>query len=418
MKKSSSDKKSLIHKSVQAKGKKTISFLQDLISIPTVNPPGENYETCVNFLVDKLKSLGLKTKLVRVPWEDQKKLQPNYKDYPRWNVVARYDVGAKKTIHMNAHYDVVPVSGKWKFGPFEPKVKDGWIYGRGSADMKGSISSCLLALEVIIGLGLKPNVNIEISFTADEETGGHLGAGYIVKKKLIKADYAVVMEGGHSEFLGLGHNGVLWLEGKLKGKAAHGALPQKGINALEHMHAVLSEIFPLRDSLKRRSFHMKGLETMHPTMNVGGVIGSGTGAKVNTVPAEARFTIDRRLVANEKLKDAKEEIVQAAKKAKKKFPSLSLEFDTLFACDPCVSPPDLAFVKTAKQTLETVLAKKAQYELCVGFTDLHYFVVEGGLSGIGYGPDGENWHGVDERVKVSEILKTAEVYANLFLADF
>ena len=207
-------------RSLERKGVRT---LQDLISIPTVNPPGDHYESCAIYLSDHLKRLGLKTRCLRVPWDDQKKLQPDWKQYPRWNVIGRYDVGAPHTLHMNAHYDVVPVSGKWTYGPFEPKVRDGWIYGRGSADMKGAIASCLLALEALIRCDVTPSVNIEVSFTADEETGGHLGAGYIVKERLIDADYAIVMEGGRRNEIGLGHNGVLWLEGHCQGKAAHGA---------------------------------------------------------------------------------------------------------------------------------------------------------------------------------------------------
>ena len=404
-----------IAKTILTLQKKGVKSVQDLISIPTINPPGDQYETCAKYLAEKLSSLGLKTRCIRVPWSEQRKLQPERKNFPRWNVIGRYDVGAKQTLHFNAHYDVVPVSGKWRFGPFEPKVKDGWIYGRGSADMKGSIGSCLLALEALIRNDLTPSVNIEVSFTADEETGGQLGSGYIVRRGLVQADYAVVMEGGKKNLLGLGHNGVLWMEAKLRGKPAHGAWPDRGINAFEGMNALSTELFLLREKLRKRAFASAELESRHPTLNIGGVLSEGAGSKINTVSSECSFSIDRRLVPNESLASARQEILQAAKRAKRKFPKLAVQFETINGIDACLTSPETHLARTAAQAISSVLAKPVKYELCRGFTDLHYFVNDGGMTGIGYGPNGENYHGVDERTPVQEILRAANVYAELML---
>ena len=404
-----------LEKTLRSLEKSSLTFLKDLIAIPTINPPGENYQTCANFLADRLKELGLKTRVLQVPWKVQKRSQPHFQDYPRWNVIARHDVGAKKTLHFNAHYDVVPVSGRWRFGPFEPKIYQGWIYGRGSADMKGSIASCLLAVQALLTSGLSPSVNIEISFTADEETGGQLGAGYIVQEGLIDADYAIVMEGGGKDLLGLGHNGVLWLQGTCHGKAAHGAMPENGVNAFQHMNQVTSDLFQLAETFPKRKFRRKGLPTSHPTLNIGGVFQCGPGSKVNTVPAEAMFTLDRRLTPNESLAKARKEIEKHSKRAKRKFPKLQLEFETLFACEPCLISESETLARRGKATLEDLLGRPINFDVCKGFTDLHYFVVDGGIPGVGYGPDGENYHGVDERVELSEILSTARFYAQLLL---
>jgi len=120
-----------------------IVFLQSLVRIATVNPPGERYAECVGALDARLQSLGLKTQVVRVPDEVVAKTLPDSAGHARYNLIGRWDVGARKTLHFNAHYDVVPVSGEWKHGsPFNPVVADGWIYGRGSGDMKGSMRRC------------------------------------------------------------------------------------------------------------------------------------------------------------------------------------------------------------------------------------------------------------------------------------
>ena len=88
-----------------------ISYLQQLVRIRTVNPPGENYGEITALLADTLRKLGLQVRRIAIPRSMQKKTQPDQLDYPRYNVVAFWNAGAKKTIHFNAHYDVVPVSG-------------------------------------------------------------------------------------------------------------------------------------------------------------------------------------------------------------------------------------------------------------------------------------------------------------------
>ena len=102
--------------------------------------------------------------------------------YPRFNVIGFWPVAAEKTIHFNAHYDVVPVSGEWRHGdPFSGKVEGGWIYGRGTADMKGSIVSLLFALKALRAAKTIPLMNVEVSVTADEETDSILGSEWVVK---------------------------------------------------------------------------------------------------------------------------------------------------------------------------------------------------------------------------------------------
>ncbi len=126
--------------------------LRDLVRIPTVNPPGEHYDEITALLARELTALGLQTRRIPIPATLLKrKLPPGQWKFPRYNVLGKLAVrGAKKTIHFNAHYDVVPVSGAWRHGgPFSGTVEDGWSYGRGTADMKGSMASLLLALQAL-----------------------------------------------------------------------------------------------------------------------------------------------------------------------------------------------------------------------------------------------------------------------------
>jgi succinyl-diaminopimelate desuccinylase len=167
------------------------ALLHRLVSLPTVNPPGENYDAITALLTRELRALGLAAKRYPVPRAQLRRHLPaDQLAFPRYNVLGKLAVpGAKKTVHFNAHYDVVPVSGTWKHGdPFSGRVDGGWIYGRGTSDMKGSHASLLMALRALRATGTKPRMNVEVSFTADEETDSFLGTGWLVEHAPIRPD--------------------------------------------------------------------------------------------------------------------------------------------------------------------------------------------------------------------------------------
>ncbi len=409
---------SLLYQHIEAGEADMLAFLQSLVRIATVNPPGERYEECAGLLADRLRALGLQTQVVRVPDEDVARTLPDSADHPRFNVIGRWDAGAAKTLHFNAHYDVVPVSGAWKHGdPFNPVIEDGWIYGRGSGDMKGSIASLCAALAALKASNVTPNVNIEVSLTADEEVGGELGAGWLVRQGLVKPDYAIECEGGGKDGVGYGHNGVLWFRSEVTGKPAHASQPQKGVNAFEGAASIVQHMQPLKKTLARRAFKQQNGKVSHPTINIGGVFGVGGGAKVNTVPGQAWFTIDRRIVPSERLKDAEREVLAALRAAKARTPKVKLDVSVFQRIDPCVSDPSSAFHQQFAEAVRDVRGKKPKWSVVSGFTDLHWYVHDLKLPGIGYGPGGEGAHGINEHAKIEDLVSTAKVYAR-FIETF
>jgi len=402
---------------IQEQEKNLCRFVQELVRVPTVNPPGENYAECVAIFEEKLKALGLKTRVVRVPKSIVREVAPEFVDYPRYNLIARWDVGAKETVHFNGHYDVVPASGKWKFGPFEPKISNGWLYGRGACDMKGANAALCFALEAIARGGVTPKFNIEVSFTCDEETGGELGAGYVVHRGLTKADHAVVLEGASGREIGVGHNGIVWLDVNVRGRAAHGAHPSRGVNAFEKMAALIIELQRLKEAFRKRAYRTPKGKKLYPTVNVGGVFESGPGAKINTVPAEASFTIDRRVVPSESVRDAERELRAAIRSAQRPVRGLRASVSRLLALEPCVVDHQDRLPQALARAVGRVRRGPRSFGVTQGFTDLHYFVTDGGMSGVGYGAGGKKGHGVDERVRVRDLVDTAKVYATL-IADW
>lgn len=395
-------------------------LLRRLVRLPTVNPPGEHYGEITRLLAAELTRAGLKTRRYSVPRALAKeKLPPAQLRFPRYNVLGKLAApGARKTIHFNAHYDVVPVSGAWRHGdPFSGRVEGGWIYGRGTADMKGSHASLLLALRALKAAGVTPKMNVEVSFTADEETDSELGAGWLVKHAPIRPDYAIVMEGGEGPGVCCGHNGVVWLDVVVQGKAAHGSRPDLGVNALEKMSALVGALDGYRRILAKRTFTAPDGKVRSPTINVGGVFTQGEGGKVNTVPALARFSIDRRVLPNETVAAAERELRAFLRSAAASIPGCRISVEKVSHNHPCFAPPDGPFFTAMAGCVSRVRRKRSRFITSTGFNDMHFFAHHLGIPVIGYGPGGDDCHAVDERASVKELVASAKIYAEL-LATF
>ena len=378
----------------------------------TVNPPGERYGELAEWLHCRCRALGMESTLHRVP--DELALAAGVSpEFPRYNVIARLDAGATRTVHFNAHYDVVPVGDGWKSGdPFSGRVRGEWLYGRGAGDMKGALIALLAAVEAVSATGAQPAVNIECSFTADEETGGQLGAGYIVGQGLVRADYAIVCEGSCGMNVGCGHNGVLWSQIDVAGRSSHASTPERGENAFEAMCELVRNLEGYKRGLlkaTRRYRDFNGQERS-PTVSLGGVFG-GVGQKVNTVPGNARFTIDRRLVPGETVDRVERALSRAVSAAARRCEARH-EWRPLLRIEPCVVDCGHPLPQAFARSVRSVRRRTAGFRTTTGFTDLHYFVVDAGLPGIGYGVDGQNAHGSDERVRTRDVLSAARIYAD------
>jgi succinyl-diaminopimelate desuccinylase len=393
-----------------------IAFLREIVAVATVNPPGDHYDAVTRQLGTKLEEAGLDVRRYSIPKALLKRsLPPEQQGYPRYNVLGKWRVrGAKKTLHFNAHYDVVPVSGSWRHGgPFSGAVSKGWIYGRGTADMKGSIASLVLALKALQATGAQPALNIEVSFTADEETDSLLGTGWLVRHAPIRPDYAVVMEGGEDEALCCGHNGVVWLEVAVHGRAAHGSLPEHGINALEKMSSLVLALDEYKKKLTRTQFVTPEGKTMRPTINLGGVFSGGEGGKVNTVPAFASFTIDRRVLAVEDHAAAERDLRTFLAAAARKIPDCRISVRKISENFACFRRPDGPFFSAAAASVRRIRRSPTVFCGSTGFNDMRFFAHELGIPTVGYGPGGKDFHAVDERASVKNLLSSAKIYADL-----
>lgn len=149
-------------------------FLRAIVRIDTSNPPGTNYIECATVIADTLTALGYTVENIQVPTKQLAVLAPLGEGLPRVNVIGRLrGTGAGPTLHVNGHYDVVPVNGQGAHDPFEAVIEDGRMYGRGTADMKGGIAAQVrrYGLHAWRGLMLMYNVPLDICGRSNQTSG-------------------------------------------------------------------------------------------------------------------------------------------------------------------------------------------------------------------------------------------------------
>ncbi|MDP2980617.1 MAG: M20 family metallopeptidase [Candidatus Omnitrophota bacterium] len=394
---------------LEANRERVVGLLSKLIEVPTVNPPGENYEEMVCFLEKECKKLGLSARKYVTPKNVLDKFGVKGGSR-RISLVADLNVGANKTFHINSHYDVVPVTDKWKTDPFKAVIKGNKVYGRGSEDMKANIAGVLFALKALRCCGIKPKINLQLSFTPDEEIGGRTGLGYLVEKGFVKADYAM-SEGYSGNYISMGNKGVLWAEVEVIGKSAHGSMPHKGINSFERMNAVVNELEKLKSKILKRKtrYNMRDAISKKPSFVMGGFLEGGV--NVNVVPGMTKFSIDRRLIPEENIEIAKKEIEDVIKKFNAGYKDSKVNVKFVSQGSPAISRKDNAFFKIVADSIESITGKKANFSVMPGATDMRYFMWKG-IPSLGYSAGGgEKWHSDNEFVCIDSLVDTAKVFA-------
>lgn len=389
-----------------------INLLCNLIRIPSINPPGLKYSEMCDMLQIELSKLDMDVRRITVPNEflEQKNIDI---ENPRINLFANWDVGAEKTLHFNCHYDVVPANPEtWNSNPFEPVVSEDRVFGRGACDMKGTIASLLFALRAMRQLNLKPSVNIQVSMTCDEETGGELGMIYFAENENIRADFAVG-EGPSGKYIALGNKGILWAEIEIIGKTAHSALSHThGKNAFEKMLDVASAYRSLKNNIFSKTTSYKTIEPehIHPSLLLGGQ--SRAGEKISMVPAKAVFTLDRRLIPEENIEDVKKEILDIAMEQEKLDPDFEIRVNFIYEVEPFYIDENSPIVYNLKNAIKSVTGEDVELILLAGSSDVRY-LVKRGIPAVGYSPLGGNYHADNEWVDIQSLIDTATIYCKL-----
>lgn len=388
---------------------KAVSLLSKLISIPTVNPPGENYAQFVDAAERYFKSLGLDTEVLEVPRSEVASRCPECADHPRYILLAR--LGEPK-IHFNGHYDVVPPGPQesWKITkPFEPLYRDGRLYGRGAVDMKGGITSIMLAVERATAAGLK---NFEVSLVPDEEIGGETGAGYLARSGKVKAPWVIIAEGSGEDNIWIGHRGLVWFMVEVYGKQAHGSTPWLGLNAFEGAVYIAHRLQEYIRAVSTRAsrYEYDDPRGATPTVTIGGEVRGSV--KTNVVPGYFAFSVDRRVIPEENVEDVKREFISFIERVARDIPH-KVEVKVTNVSEAALVEPSHPLVETLASAVEKVIGRRPRRTVCIGGLDARFFI-KAGLPTVTYGPGPIGMaHAPDEYVEVRQVVNVAEAYLNL-----
>ncbi|HYN61095.1 MAG TPA: M20/M25/M40 family metallo-hydrolase [Rubrivivax sp.] len=274
-----------------------VKFLQALVRVPTDTPPGNNAPHA-EVTAGLLQAFGFEVEKHPVPADVVK----DYGLQSITNLIVRRPYGDGPTIALNAHGDVVPPGEGWTHDPYGGEVVDGKLYGRASAVSKCDFSTYTFAVRALESLkaplepGGQPLARlrggVELHFTYDEEFGGELGPGWLLRHKLTKPD--LLLAAAFSYQVVTAHNGCLQMEVTVHGKTGHAAVPDTAVDALQAATQVLNALYQQNTLYKQVKSAVPGIT--HPYLNVGTITG---GTNTNVVPGKVVLKLDRRMIPEE-----------------------------------------------------------------------------------------------------------------------
>ncbi|MFM1988834.1 MAG: hypothetical protein RJA99_1791 [Pseudomonadota bacterium] len=264
-----------------------VRFLQALVRVPTDTPPGDNAPHAER-TAELLGAMGWTVERHAVPAAEVREQGMA----SITNLIVRRRFGDGPVVALNAHGDVVPPGEGWRHDPYGAEIVDGKLYGRASAVSKSDFATYAFALRALESLGAALKGTVELHFTYDEEFGGELGPGYLLRTGATKPDY--LLAAGFSYQVITAHNGCLQLEVTVHGRMAHAAIPHSGIDALQGATAILNALYAQNALYRTRRSAVPGID--HPYLNVGRIEG---GTNTNVVPGRVVMKLDRRMIPEE-----------------------------------------------------------------------------------------------------------------------
>jgi succinyl-diaminopimelate desuccinylase len=404
-------------KRVEEIGSEMISFLQELIRIPTVNPPGEHYVVNAELIGGKLREFGYQTHYIAAEG-----CHEHTEQYPRLNVLGRMEGSRKRPcLHFNGHFDVVPVGEGWTVDPFAAEIQDGKLYGRGASDQKAGIAASIFAIEAIRRSGLRLQGTVEQSGSVDEESGGFAGVAHMAKLGWIsddKTDFVIITEPTNVDRLFLGHRGVYWFKVTTHGRIAHGSMPHLGISAVDHLVDFLYDVnHQLKPSLAQRktAVPVEPPGSRYASINVNAIFGGQPeeGMQTPCVVDRSGAIFDRRFLAEENFDDVRGEVKALLEQLQGKNPEFKYNMEDMMIVQPVQTDPNCELVSAISQSAEQIFGRLPKLAASPGTYDQKHVVRVGNVQQcIAYGPGIlDQAHLPDEHVLIEDVITSAKVMA-------
>jgi acetylornithine deacetylase len=371
-----------------------LDLLNELVSTNSVNPtlgrgPGE--AAIASLLRDRLNSVG-GLDVRAQPVADG-----------RSNVIAILrGSGGGRSLILNGHMDTVGVDGM-TIDPFKPFIQNGWMHGRGACDMKGALAAMMGTVKSLVDSGIKLRGNLIFTAVVDEEYQS-IGIRKLVQE--YKADAAIVGEPTDMR-VATAHKGFVWIEIEVKGKAAHGSVPEKGVDAIAHAAKIMSAIEKLQPELESRVHPLLGTPNMHAATVQGGTDWS-------IIPDRCTLRLERRTIPGETASSVMTEIEQILKAIKHETPNFSATAHSPFDRAPLETADSEGIVQTAQRVLAANVGTRVPVIGVPYWTDAALLSSMGSIPTCLLGPgDIGVAHSANEYVNLDDVLTSARVYREI-----
>ncbi|MBL0727485.1 M20/M25/M40 family metallo-hydrolase [Piscinibacter sp. HJYY11] len=381
-----------------------VRFLQALVQVPTDTPPGNNAphaERTAELL------LGFDMEAERHPVPESEVRAHGLQSVT--NLIVRRQYGEGTTIALNAHGDVVPPGEGWVHDPYGGEVEDGKLYGRAAAVSKSDFATFTFAVRALESLGAPLKGGVELHFTYDEEFGGELGPGWLLKHKLTKPDYLIAA--GFSYEVVTAHNGCLQMEVTVHGKMAHAAIPTTGVDALQGAVAILNALYAQNTLYRQTTSKVPGIT--HPYLNVGRIEG---GTNTNVVPGKVVLKLDRRMIPEEDPVTVEASIRQVIADAAASFPGITVDIKRLLLAHSLKPlPGNKPLVEALQKNAQAVFGEAIPAMGTPLYTDVRLYCAQG-IPAVIYGAGPRtvlesNAKRADEHLVLEDLRRATKVVA-------
>lgn len=366
-----------------------VNILEPLIRYNTTNPPGNEAELA-GWIAAFLASHGFEIDLPSCG-ENRK------------SVVARLKMGQGPKIVLNGHLDVVPPGDGWDTDPFCPVLKDGRVYGRGSADMKGGVAAMIQAGVSVAAASQKLCGELCLVFVADEEI---LNLGTIsCREGWLDAGFVVIGEPTGLQ-IEIAHKGTARFEITVEGKSCHSSMPWNGVNAIEKMAKVIHAMEEYDASLRGRAHPLLSRPSIAVT-TIGG------GEKDNIIPGSCTIRVDYRMIPGDTGQAVEERLCGYLAAIKAKDAEFQYSIRRYINLEPGEIPADHPFVRTAGKVYEEKFGASPVVRDFPASCEQVLFVKEG-IPALVFGPGSiEQAHVANEFVEIWQLEEAAGYYEAL-----
>ena len=366
-----------------------VELLRQLVRKPSLGPHAAATREALDVLAEFLRSADVDVDIRESP-----------SGVP--TLLACMDSGTPgPNILLQGHMDVVPVDVQWDRDPFGAVIEDGFLHGRGSCDMKAGIASFAGVVSALRSTGSLERGTVTLLVDADEETGSDQGLiPYIGEHGLADYDWAICAEPTALQPY-LGNRGLLWITVTVTGKAAHAGIPSAGRNPIPLAANIIGDL-PMRTG-------EPGPHGCPPSSSTVTTFTAGT--VVNSIPDEAVFTIDRRLVPGESAEAVFDEINRAVRRTVSSHDDFTVTVSTTKQWPPCLLAADSPLALVAAEAAAAVSAS-AEFGFDEACNDAS-FLSEAGVPTIIWGPgDPGLAHTSREKVAVADVGRAMRMYAS------